>query len=95
MCDCNNKYVSLSHTKIYTIMAKYTGKIKVGKTYYGLNFDKVLDWANATQEELAYAYEETGLKKYITKESKTKTKDESEKTNDTKKSNKKADSTKK
>tara|TARA_R110001592_G_scaffold204628_1_gene454857 strand:- start:410 stop:697 length:288 start_codon:yes stop_codon:yes gene_type:complete len=94
MCDCNNKYVDLSHTKIYTIMAKYTAQITSGKTYYGENSDRVLDWANATQEELAHAYEESGLKKYITKESTTKTKDESEKANSKKKSSKKADSTK-
>tara|TARA_R100000541_G_scaffold14877_1_gene24273 strand:- start:407 stop:694 length:288 start_codon:yes stop_codon:yes gene_type:complete len=94
MCDCQNNYLDLSHTKIYTIMAKYTGKIKTGKTYYGKNADSFIDWANATQEELAHAYENSSLDKYITKESKTKTKNESEKANNTKKSSKKADSTK-
>ena len=95
MCDCNNKYVDLSHTKIYIVMAKYTSNRTSGKTYYGNNAEGVMDWANATQEELAYAYEETSLKKFITKESKTKTKDESDKEISTKKSIKKSDSTKK
>ena len=59
-----------------------------GRTYKG---DFSILWAKATQEELAYAYEEAGLNNLIEKI--TKTKDESEKTSK-KKSSKKADSTK-
>jgi len=85
MCDCNKKIVDLSHLKIYTIMATYKAKLSSGSTYKG---DFKITWATATQEELAYAYEEVGLNNLLTK-----TKDESEKTSK-KKSSKKADSTK-
>jgi hypothetical protein len=88
MCDCNKKIVDLSHLKIYTIMATYKSKLSSGSTYKG---DFSISWATATQEELAYAYEEAGLNNLI--EKLTKTKDESEKTSK-KKSSKKADSTK-
>jgi hypothetical protein len=88
MCDCNKKIVDLSHLKIYTIMATYKAKLSSGSTYKG---DFKITWATATQEELAYAYEEVGLNNLI--EKLTKTKDESEKTSK-KKSSKKADSTK-
>ncbi len=88
MCDCDKKIVDLSHLKIYTIMATYKARLSSGSTYKG---DFKITWANATQEELAYAYEEVGLNNLIEKI--TKTKDESEKTSK-KKSSKKADSTK-
>jgi len=74
MCDCNKKIVDLSHLKIYTIMATYKAKLSSGSTYKG---DFKITWATATQEELAYAYEEVGLNNLIEKI--TKTKDESEK----------------
>ena len=57
MCDCNKKIVDLSHLKIYTIMATYKAKLSSGRTYKG---DFSISWATATQEELAYAYEEAG-----------------------------------
>jgi len=88
MCDCDKKIVDLSHLKIYTIMATYKAKLSSGRTYKG---DFSISWATATQEELAYAYEEAGLSNLIEKI--TKTKDESEKISK-KKSSKKADSTK-
>ena len=88
MCDCNKKIVDLSHLKIYTIMATYKARLSSGSTYKG---DFKITWATATQEELAYAYEEVGLNNLIEKI--TKTKDESEKTSK-KKSSKKAVSTK-
>ena len=88
MCDCDKKIVDLSHLKIYTIMATYKARLSSGSTYKG---DFKITWATATQEELAYAYEEVGLNNLI--EKLTKTKDESEKTSK-KKSSKKADSTK-
>ena len=68
-------------------MASYKAKLSSGRTYKG-GFS--ISWATATQEELAYAYEEVGLSNLIEKT--TKTKDESEKTSK-KKSSKKADST--
>ncbi len=70
-------------------MATYKAKLTSGKTWF--SGDKSIAWATATQEELAYAYEEAGLTNLIEKI--TKTKDESEKTSK-KKSSKKADSTK-
>jgi hypothetical protein len=90
MCDCNKNILDLSYLKIYTIMAKYKAKLSSGKTYKG---DYSISWATATQEELAYAYEEKGMTNLIEKTTTTKTKDESEKTSK-KKSSKKADSTK-
>ena len=71
-------------------MAKYKAKLSSGRTYKG---DYSISWATATQEELAYAYEEKGMTNLIEKTTTTKTKDESEKTSK-KKSSKKADSTK-
>ncbi len=69
-------------------MATYKAKLSSGRSYKeGFK----ISWASATQEELAYAYEEAGLSNLIEKI--TKTKDESEKTSK-KKSSKKADSTK-
>ena len=73
-------------------MAKYKAKLTSGTTWF--NGDKSIKWATATQEELAYAYEEAGMTRLIEKTTTTKTKDESEKANSKKKSSKKADSTK-
>ena len=56
-------------------MATYKARLSSGSTYKG---DFKITWATATQEELAYAYEEVGLNNLIEKI--TKTKDESEKT---------------
>jgi len=69
-------------------MAKYKA-IKKVTIYHGIN--GVIRTASASQEELAYAYEDLGATSIIEKI--TKTKDESEKTSK-KKSSKKADSTK-
>ena len=55
MCDCDKKIVDLSHLKIYTIMATYKARLSSGSTYKG---DFKITWATATQEELAYAYEQ-------------------------------------
>tara|TARA_B100001173_G_C16006345_1_gene555715 strand:- start:154 stop:423 length:270 start_codon:yes stop_codon:yes gene_type:complete len=84
MCDCGKKIVDLSHLKIYTVMAEYKAKLSSGTTYKG-NFK--IKWATATQEELAYAYEDLGLTTLVEKLSTTKTKDEPKKT---KKSGKKS-----
>tara|TARA_R100001443_G_C3325964_1_gene171250 strand:- start:40 stop:309 length:270 start_codon:yes stop_codon:yes gene_type:complete len=88
MCGCSNNVLNLSHLKIYKIMAKYKA-IKKVTIYHGIN--GVIRTASASQEELAYAYEDLGATSIIEKI--TKTKDESEKTSK-KKSSKKADSTK-
>ena len=64
MCDCNNNIVDLSHLKIYTVMAEYKAKQSSGTTYKG---DFKINWAIATQEELAYAYEELCLTSLVEK----------------------------
>ena len=84
MCDCGGNIVDLSHLNIYTIMAKYKAKKSSG-TLYSNGFK--IKWATATQEELAYAYEELGMTSNIEKLSTKKTKDEPKKT---KKSGKKS-----
>lgn len=84
MCDCGKKIVDLSHLKIYTVMAEYKAKLSSGTTYKG---DFKIKWAIATQEELAYAYEDLGMTTLVEKLSTTKTKDEPKKT---KKSGKKS-----
>ena len=77
MCDCGGNIVDLSHLKVYTIMAKYKAKKSSG-TLYSNGFK--IKWATATQEELAYAYEELGMTSRIEKLSTIKTKDEPKKT---------------
>ena len=57
-------------------MAKYIATKSSGVTYKD---GFVIKWATATQEELAYAYEDLGLTKLVEKLSTTKTKDEPEK----------------
>ena len=74
MCDCNaKKVVDLSHLKIYTVMAEYKAKLSSGTTYTG---DFKIKWARATQEELAYAYEDLGLTSHVEKVSTRKPKNE-------------------
>ena len=90
MCDCGNNIIDLSHLKIYTIMAEYKAKLSVGTTYKG---DFKIKWATATQEELAYAYEELGMTSKVEKLT-TKTKDEPKKATKDKKSGKKSTDTK-
>ena len=58
MCDCGNNIIDLSHLKIYTVMAEYKSKLSSGTTHK--NGFKI-SWATATQEELAYAYEDLGM----------------------------------
>jgi len=91
MCDCGKNVVDLSHLKIYTIMAKYKAKLSVGTTYKG---DFKIKWAIATQEELAYAYEDLGMTDKVEKLSTTKTKDEPKKTTKKKKSGKESSESK-
>jgi len=96
MCNCNsqNNFVDLPHLKIYLIMAKYKSKLESGTTYK--NGIKI-KWATASQEELAYAYEELGLHDLVEKISTTKPKNEKAKVSTKKKANnpsKKADTDK-
>tara|TARA_R100000655_G_scaffold6659_2_gene18884 strand:+ start:1300 stop:1575 length:276 start_codon:yes stop_codon:yes gene_type:complete len=86
MCDCAKNKVDSPHLKIYTIMAEYKAKLSLGTTYKG---DFKIKWAIATQEELAYAYEDLGMTDKVEKLT-TKTKDEPKKANKDKKSGKKS-----
>ena len=57
MCGCNNEnnVVDLPHIKIYTTMAEYKAKMKDSATFFkGVR----VTWNRATQEELAWVYEE-------------------------------------
>ncbi len=58
-------------------MAEYKAKLSAGTTYKG---DFKIKWATATQEELAYAYEDLGLTSLVEKLSTTTKKDEPKKT---------------
>ena len=89
MCDCGKNVVDLSHLKIYTIMAKYKANKSSGKTYKD---GFVIKWATATQEELAYAYEDLGLTKLVEKLSTIKTEDEPKKESKRSSKNKSSDS---
>ena len=89
MCDCGKNVVNLSHLKIYTIMAEYKAKKTSGRTYKD---GFVIKWATATQEELAYAYEDLGLTKLVEKLSTIKTEDEPKKESKRDSKNKSSDS---
>tara|TARA_R110002020_G_scaffold225959_3_gene436298 strand:- start:7872 stop:8159 length:288 start_codon:yes stop_codon:yes gene_type:complete len=57
MCDCDNNknVVVLPHINIYTTMAEYKAKYKDSATFFkGVR----VTWNSATQEELAWVYEE-------------------------------------
>ena len=72
-------------------MAEYKAKLSVGTTYKG---DFKIKWAIATQEELAYAYEELSMTDKVEKLSTTKTKDEPKKATKKKKSGKESSDSK-
>ncbi len=84
MCNCSDKEINLNTLKIYTFMGTYKAKYKSG---ISVKDGIKIEWGFATQEELAYAYEELGMTNVIDKLSTTKTKDEPKKT---KKSGKKS-----
>jgi len=87
MCDCKKNILDSRHLKIYTIMAKYKAKLSFGTTHK----DGVkLKWSIATQEELAYAYEELGMTNLVEKLSTTTKKDEPKKTSKKKSSKNKS-----
>tara|TARA_R100001443_G_scaffold4358_4_gene12873 strand:- start:3505 stop:3783 length:279 start_codon:yes stop_codon:yes gene_type:complete len=91
MCDCNKNILDLSHLKIYTVMAEYKAKLSGGTTYKG---EFKIKWAIATQEELAYAYEDLGMTSLVEKLSTTTIKDEPKKTTKKKKSGKESSDSK-
>tara|TARA_A100001201_G_scaffold129863_2_gene115415 strand:+ start:295 stop:570 length:276 start_codon:yes stop_codon:yes gene_type:complete len=70
MCGCDENVVDLQKYKIYTIMAEYKAKLSSGTTYKD---GYKIKWKNATQEELAHAYEIIGLTSLIEKLEKTNT----------------------
>ena len=89
MCDCGQKVVNYTHLNIYTLMAKYKAVKSSGTLYKG---DLKIKWATATQEELAYAYEDLGLTKLVEKVSTIKTEDEPKKESKRSSKNKSSDS---
>ena len=89
MCGCSDNIVILETLKIYTFMGSYKAKYTTGISVKG-NFK--IRWASATQEELAYAYEELGMTKVIEKTSTIKTKDEPKKESKRSSKNKSSDS---
>ena len=89
MCNCGQKVVNYTHLNIYTIMAKYKA-VKSSGTLYKDDFK--IKWATATQEELAYAYEDLGLTKLVEKLSTIKTEDEPKKESKRDSKNKSSDS---
>ena len=89
MCDCGQKVVNYTHLNIYTLMAKYKAVKSSGTLYKG---DIKIKWATATQEELAYAYEDLGLTKLVEKLSTIKTEDEPKKESKRGRKNKSSDS---
>ena len=76
MCDCSEKKINLDTIKIYTFMGTYKAKLNSGVSVKN-NF--IIEWAVASQETLAHAYEELGMTDVIEKLSTTKTKDEPKK----------------
>tara|TARA_R110000824_G_scaffold52721_14_gene146489 strand:+ start:665 stop:940 length:276 start_codon:yes stop_codon:yes gene_type:complete len=84
MCNCGKNIVDLSHLKVYLIMAKYKSK----KDVIIIRDSKTFILKESSQEELSYLYEDLGLTSLVEKLSTTKTKDESKKATEQKKSSK-------
>tara|TARA_R110000765_G_scaffold137652_4_gene237353 strand:- start:863 stop:1141 length:279 start_codon:yes stop_codon:yes gene_type:complete len=91
MCGCAEKEINLNTIKIYTFMGTYKAKLDSG---ISVKNGFKIEWAAASQEVLAHAYEELGMTDVIEKLSTTKTKDESKKANKDKKSSKEPTDTK-
>lgn len=91
MCDCGNNELNLDTLKIYTFMGTYKSSFKSG---ISVKNGFRIEWEVATQEELAYAYEELGWTDAIEKISTTKTKDESKKAAKKEKSSKQSSDSK-
>ena len=91
MCGCSEKEINLDTIKIYTFMGTYKAKLNSGVS---VKNDFIIEWAVASQETLAYAYEELGMTDVIEKLSTTKTKDEPKKAAKKKKSGKESSDSK-
>jgi len=91
MCGCSEKEINLDTIKIYTFMGTYKAKLNSGVS---VKNDFIIEWAVASQETLAHAYEELGMTDVIEKLSNTKTKDESKKATKKEKSGKKSSDSK-
>ena len=89
MCNCGQNVVNYTNLNIYTLMAEYKAKYTSGISVKG---SYKIEWAIATQEELAYAYEELGMTKVIEKLSTIKTEDEPKKESKRSSKNKSSDS---
>jgi len=88
MCGCSEKEVNLDTIKIYTFMGTYKAKIKSG---ISVKDGFKIEWAVASQEVLAHAYEELGMTGAIEKLSTTKAKDEPKKATKKQKSGEKSE----
>jgi len=91
MCGCSENKINLSSIKIYTFMGTYKAKFESGVS---VKNGFIIEWAVATQEVLAHAYEELGMTDVIEKISTTKTKDEPKKATKKKKSGKESSDSK-
>jgi hypothetical protein len=91
MCGCSEKEINLSSIKIYTFMGTYKAKFESGVS---VKNGFIIEWAVASQEVLAHAYEELGMTDVIEKLSTTKTKDEPKKAAKKKKSGKESSDSK-
>tara|TARA_Y100001951_G_C11242373_1_gene241289 strand:- start:107 stop:385 length:279 start_codon:yes stop_codon:yes gene_type:complete len=91
MCGCSEKEINLDTIKIYTFMGTYKAKYNSGVS---VKNEVIIEWAVATQETLAYAYEELGMTDVIEKLSTTKTKNEPKKAAKKKKSGKESSDSK-
>jgi hypothetical protein len=91
MCGCSEKDINLNTIKIYTFMGTYKAKLDSGVS---VKNGFIIEWAGASQEVLAHAYEELGMTDVIDKLSTTKTKDEPKKATKKKKSGKESSDSK-
>jgi len=87
MCGCSEKEINLKSIKIYTFMGTYKAKLDSG---ISVKNGFKIEWAVASQEVLAHAYEELGMTDVIEKLSTTTTKDEPKKTSKKKSSKNKS-----
>jgi len=73
MCGCSEKEINLNTIKIYTFMGTYKAKLDSGVS---VKNGFIIEWAVASQEVLAHAYEELGMTEVIEKVSTRKPKNE-------------------
>ena len=73
MCGCSGKEININTIKIYTFMGTYKAKLDSGVS---VKNGFIIEWAVASQEVLAHAYEELGMTDVIEKVSTRKPKNE-------------------